>query len=306
MMTKQSAPLDRLLSRLMQQYKKQVPDVERILKLLETEQLLSSIKDLENDHIAFRTLGLDKLGIQSLEKIFLHYGYVKEDPYSFEQKKLNAYWYSPPEESFPRIFISELRVAELSLKAQEIIKDYTSSITVDPVDALDLADPEACADFLQSPLWPAPTIEDYNFLEQESEYAAWVIYNRFYLNHFTISVHNLNKHNTLDSFVSFLESHGLLINDAGGKVKRSPDGLLIQGSTVAAKEKVLFKTKAATTEEKEIATAYVEFAERKVLPEFAHLKPEDVKRCHRREGFEAQNANSIFESTYTTQTNKRS
>ncbi|MCY1380384.1 hypothetical protein D9M69_681990 [compost metagenome] len=51
-----------------------------------------------------------------------------------------------------------------------------------------------------------------------------------------------------------------------------------------------------------ISGSYVEFAERKVLPEFAHLPPEDIKREHRREGFETGNADKIFESTFTSQT----
>ena len=35
-------------------------------------------------------------------------------------------------------------------------------------------------------------------LAEESEYAAWVIYNRYYLNHFTVSVHNLEDgYNTI-------------------------------------------------------------------------------------------------------------
>ena len=65
---------------------------------------------IENDHIAFRTMGVPHLGIASFEKIFLHYGYQKRDPYFFESKKLDAFWFSPPEPHFPRIFVSELRV----------------------------------------------------------------------------------------------------------------------------------------------------------------------------------------------------
>ncbi len=35
---------------------------------------------LENDHIAFRTLGVPHLGIASLEQVFLHYGYAAARP----------------------------------------------------------------------------------------------------------------------------------------------------------------------------------------------------------------------------------
>jgi hypothetical protein len=53
-----------------------------------------------------------------------------------------------------------------------------------------------------------------------------------------------------------------------------------------------------------IAGSYVEFAERRVLPEFRNLPPQQITRQHRREGFEAGNADKIFESTFTTQTNR--
>ncbi len=59
------------------------------------------------------------------------------------------------------------------------------------MNALDLDDAAAVVAFLHAPLWRTPTWADYIRLRDESEFAAWVIYNRYYLNHFTISVHNL-------------------------------------------------------------------------------------------------------------------
>jgi hypothetical protein len=58
-------------------------------------------------------------------------------------------------------------------------------------------------------------------------------------------------------------------------------------------------------EKKMIPGSYVEFAERKVLEEFKHLPNSLLLRKHRREGFEASNADKIFESTFMEQTNKR-
>ena len=55
-----------------------------------------------------------------------------------------------------------------------------------------------------------------------------------------------------------------------------------------------------------ISGSYVEFAERRVLPQFADLPKAQITRAHRREGFEAANADKIFESTYSTQTQKHS
>lgn len=297
-----SSPLALVLKRLFEPYKTNVPDVTHITKAMQAKGLIANEDEISNDHIAFRTLGVPNLGIASLEKIFLAYGYTRRDAYFFEQKKLDAYWYAPPSPAYPRIFMSELRVQELSKEAQRIIHKYTNQITTDPVDALNFDKPETVGDFFYNPLWQVPTKEEFTVLGKESEYAAWVIYNRYYLNHYTISVHALpSPYDTLENFNSFLEENGILLNTAGGKIKTSADGLLRQTSSVAKMITATF----ANNEKMEIAGSYVEFAERSPLPEFAHLSKGDLKREHLREGFEANNADKIFESTYNEQTKKK-
>ena len=283
----------------MQRYSERVPDVGRVLRALETQGLVTSRNEIENDHIAFRTMGVPQLGLKSFEKIFLQFGYQKRDPYFFASKKLDAYWYAPPSPEFPRIFVSELRVDDLSSEAQRIIRSYTDEVKSDPVDALDLTNGNAVDRFLHSGLWRLPTWDDYSRLLEESEYAAWVIYNRYYLNHFTISVHNLPEpYNTVHGFNVFVENLGVKLNDSGGKIKESPDGLLLQSSTVAEMVNAEFRG----GDRHRIAGSYVEFAERRVLPEFADLAK--IERHHRRDGFEAGNADKIFESTFISQTSK--
>lgn len=293
--------LNTVMDGLMKRYTERVPDVKKISAAMVEQELISSTRDIENDHVAFRTLGVPNLGIASFEKIFLACGYKKMSSFYFEGKKLDAFWYAPPAPNFPRIFLSELRVKDLSKKAQEIIAKYTKSIDKDPVDSLDLSDGTAIDAFLHSPLWEIPTLEDYETLQQESEYAAWVIYNRYYLNHYTISVHNLsNGYDDIYKYVDFLEAAGIKLNDSGGKVKVSPDGGLLQTSTVAQ----LIEAEFADGEKHIISGSYVEFAERKVLPEFSHLPKDEIRRKHRRDGFETRNADKIFESTFSSQTKK--
>ncbi len=294
-----------VLDGLMRRYSERVPDVQGIVDAMIAEGIIDQAGDIENDHIAFRTMGVPNLGLASFEKIFLHYGYEKRDPYHFAEKKLDAFWFSPPAddstegENLPRIFVSELRVYDLSPEAQAIIHRYTDTVTSDPVDALDLDDGAAVDAFLHQPLWHTPTLADYQTLLAESEYAAWVIYNRYYLNHFTISVHNLpDGYNSIDAFVAFLQGRGFRLNTAGGVIKVSPDGGLRQASTVAQMVDADF----ANGETARIAGSYVEFAERRVLPQFAHLPGTEIGRQHRRDGFEAANADKIFESTFVKQT----
>ena len=290
-----------VMNALMQRYAERVPDVKKILNDLIQEGVIRNETEISNDHIAFRTMGVPHLGIASLEKIFLYYGYTKRDHYAFETKKLDAYWYAPPSDEFPRIFISELRVGDLSEEAQKIIYSYTNEVDSDPVDHLNLQDPQAVGEFLHTSLWRIPTKSDYSRLLTESEYAAWVIYNRYYLNHYTISVHYLKEgFNTLSEFNAFLERNGIQLNDAGGKIKVSPDGLLLQSSTVAQVIEASF----AGGEKLNIAGSYVEFAERKLLPQFTVLSKTEIKREHLRDGFEANNADKIFESTFTSQISK--
>ncbi len=291
--------LTQVLNGLMQRYMERVPDVKAIIQTMIKEGIIQQPEAIENDHIAFRTMGVPQLGMQSLEKIFLHYGYTKRDAYYFREKKLDAFWYAPPAPHFPRIFLSELRVQDLSPRAQQLITSYTDEVKTDPVDALNLDDAAAVDTFLHSGLWRLPSLEDYKTLAAESEYAAWVIYNRYYLNHFTISVHNLPAgYNTIADFNAFLERSGFTLNNAGGKIKVSPDGALLQSATVANMITATF----TNNETYRIAGSYVEFAERKALPQFAHLPAAELKREHRRDGFEAGNADKIFESTYRSQT----
>ncbi len=291
-------PLDIVLNDLFEHYRQHVADVNKITNALLDKQVINDQQDIVNDHIAFRTLGVPNLGISSFEKIFLAYGYQKKDYYYFEGKKLDAYWYAPPSEGYPRIFVSQLRVHELSDDVQAIISKYTSPISSDPVDQLDLTNGQEVADFLQKPLWDLPTSDEYTLLLKESEYAAWVIYNRYYLNHYTISIHELKEgFNTLEEFNDFLISIGVKLNNAGGVIKTSEDNLLRQSSTVSA----LYDATFADGKTIEIAGSYVEFAERSVLPEYKDLPKHEIKPQHRRDGFETNNADKIFESTYTSQ-----
>lgn len=294
-------PIENILKALFEPYRKNVKDVDFINAEMVKAGMIAKPDDIENDHIAFRTLGVPNLGIKSIEKIFLHYGYQKRDYFYFEAKKLDAYWYAPPKESYPRIFISELRVNDLSKEAQNIITRYTKSITKDPVDSLNLNDSKQVGDFFYQPLWEIPTMEDYDNLASESEYAAWVIYNRYYLNHYTISVHNLpSPFNKLEVFNSFLEEIGIVLNTSGGKIKTSKDGLLKQSSSVAK----MITAEFANGKSKKISGSYVEFAERLPLKGYEKENTQDLDREKRRDGFEAANADRIFESTYDDQTKK--
>ena len=72
-MPNRSQVLEEVLQGLMDRYTQRVSDVGRVIEILRQHQLVDSLASVENDHIAFRTMGVPHLGIASLEKVFLHY-----------------------------------------------------------------------------------------------------------------------------------------------------------------------------------------------------------------------------------------
>lgn len=227
-----------------------------------------------NDHIAFRTFGLEPIGLLALEKPILKLGYERYEPYRFEAKKLNAYGYLHPSGALPRIFLSELEVESLSPAAQDIIKALVDQVDASRVSGDDI--------LWTGPLWKPVAYEDYRTLLAESEYAGWVAALGIRPNHFTISVHDLVQTPTLEGVLDLVEAAGYGINESGGRVKGSPKVLLEQGSTLADRMEVTF----ADGEVHEIPTCYYEFARRYAMP--------DGKLY---DGFVAASADKIFEST---------
>eukprot|EP00268_Persea_americana_P007610 TRINITY_DN1286_c0_g3_i1.p1 TRINITY_DN1286_c0_g3~~TRINITY_DN1286_c0_g3_i1.p1 ORF type:complete len:307 (+),score=48.57 TRINITY_DN1286_c0_g3_i1:131-1051(+) len=258
------------------------------------------------DHFAFRTFGVDGYGIHSMSKFFLDFGYMPRDELRFPAKKLKALWFTPPDTPqsgsgsgvngpLPRIFISELIVDEMSSQAQEVIRKYTKISPSGNKYA-------ALASALGSLTWEKPLYSDYQQLSRESEYAAWTLVNGFALNHATISTHRLKSHmKNINSLNNFIERNGFKLNSEGGALKVSPDGLLLQSSTVA--DSRFFQFADGVTES--VPCSYIEFAERLVLPQFRNLPANEIKEFHRREGFEVGNADKIFESTSMDQLSRR-
>ncbi|KAI8476701.1 MAG: hypothetical protein J3K34DRAFT_400173 [Monoraphidium minutum] len=253
---------------------------------------------LFHDHLAFRTFGVPGLGIESLGAALEAFGFSRRDDSVFVNKKLRATWYAPPPlapggppayDLLPRVFVSELEVPKLSPAAQAVVRRYTDGLaSLGPVAAWGAA-------VAGERPWGPPREEDYEALLAESEYAAWVLANGYALNHTALSVHRLSPPppGGLPAFNDSLEAAGVALNAEGGAVKASPDGLLLQSSTVADLGEVAF----AGGGRRRVARAYLEFVERKPLPQHAHLPAGELPEARRRDGFEAASADNIFAST---------
>lgn len=266
--------IDTFFQRLWEDYVQLAPQALRINSALE-----QCGERIVNDHVAFRTLALRKMGIPRLEPHLLKLGYQRDAAYSFPAKHLRAYGYLPPAPELPRIFLSELLTEELSSDSAAILHRCAAQI-----DPLQLEQPDV---FWQGRMWEPLLVSEYDALQQESEYAAWVAALGIRPNHFTISVNHLQQHPEVEDVLQIVEGLGLPINEAGGRVKGSSDVLLEQASTMADRLPMEF----ADGLIREIPTCYYEFAKR---------YPDRDGRLF--QGFVAASAERIFESTDATPT----
>lgn len=261
--------VDTLFARLWDKYVTITPSAHKIHALLVGEE---EGDEIVNDHVAFRTFNLDKTRLDKLAAHFLALGYEEKGQYDFEAKKLDAKHFEHPDDTKPKVFISELRVGELSQQAQDIITRL-----VDQMDG-ELVNAET---FLYSgPQWELSK-EDYDTLLNESEYAAWLAAWGFQANHFTVSVNHLKQTQSLTDVNTLLKEAGFVLNTSGGEIKGGEDVCLAQSSTMADKADVRMGD-----ETLQIPSCFYEFAQRFAMP--------DGKLY---QGFVAASADKIFEST---------
>lgn len=228
---------------------------------------------VHNDHIAFRTFQDPRLGIAGLAQHFTKYGYKERGEYFFKEKKLYAQHFEHSDTSLPKIFISELEISKLSAKAQGLLHGLMDSLP---------ANFTASEKHMISGRPWSISHKIYSELALESEYASWVAAYGFRTNHFTVLVNSLKNFTELQHVNDFILSHGFAMNTSGGLIKGTPEECLEQSSTMAEMIQVKF-----TDGEFKIPSCYYEFAKRYAM-----------KTGELYQGFIAQSADKIFESTF--------
>ncbi|QPG05438.1 DUF1338 domain-containing protein [Salinimonas marina] len=261
--------VDTLFENLWENYVDITPSAYKIHELLADSENDSHIV---NDHVAFRTFNLPKTSLDKLAAHFLALGYEEKGDYDFAAKKLDAKHFEHPDETKPKVFISELRVQEMSEPVQKIIHKL--------VDQMDGAAVEK-EDFLYSGAHWSLTKDEYETLLEESEYAAWLAAWGFRANHFTVSVNFLNKTQELADVNTMLKDAGFTLNTSGGEIKGGEEVFLAQSATMADHGYVQFES-----ESKLIPSCFYEFAQRYKMPDGKYYQ-----------GFVAASADKIFEST---------
>jgi Domain of unknown function (DUF1338) len=225
-----------------------------------------------NDHIALRTFNHPRVTIDVLAKPFLDSGYKYSGDYHFPEKKLYAKHFEHPDRSFPKIFISELKLQEFSSFLQETVNNLINQIPVGQESEFDFSS-------IGRP-WKVST-KIYNELLKESDYAAWVSAFGYRPNHFTVFINVLKKYSDILVLNDFLKAQGFKLNASGGEVKGSKEVLLEQSSTLANNIEVDFEDGKLS-----IPACYYEFAKRYPMPNGELYQ-----------GFVATSADKIFEST---------
>ena len=251
------------------EYSERTPSAQKI-----NELFINKGNKIFNDHVAFRTFDDPRVNIEVLAKPFLAAGYVECGDYTFEAKKLYAKHYEhATDKNVPRVFISQLKVAEFSSELQTEVKKM--------IDAIPESELHTGQIVFKGRLWGQPSFDLYEKLQAETEYAAWLYVNGFCSNHFTVDINKLDTFSSLQEVNEFLKVNGFKMNTSGGEIKGTPSQFLEQSSVLADRIPVSFKE---TT--KEITSCYYEFA-------FRH-KMANGKLFS---GFVTGSADKIFEST---------
>ena len=256
-----------LLDALWRDYTASTPPAERIHRLL-----LDRGEIVHNDHVALRSYDAPQIGIEALAKPFEALGWKGRENYRFDEKHLRARYWQHDDPNLPKIFISELVLAEMSPGLQTIVRGLVDQLPPDFGERADLP-------WAGRP-WKV-THAQYEQLLAESEYAAWVAAFGFRVNHFTVDVGALASFPDLQALVAFLQEHAFAMNTSGGLIKGSAAERLEQASTIADAVEVEF-----TDATVKIPSCYYEFALRYMLPSGETFQ-----------GFVPASADKIFEST---------
>ena len=266
--------INSLFSHLWQDYLTITPSAKKVHDLLEGYESEHSGKPskLVNDHIALRTFNIKKINLDKLSAHFLALGYSEQGQYDFVEKKLRAKHFEHTDDTYPKVFISELIVEEMPLNVQQIILKMTDNIS-DDAALLD--------NFLYSGTHWQVSPQEYEVLVAHSEYAAWMSAWGFRANHFTLSLNHMDHFQSLAQVNDLLKKEGFILNSSGGEIKGGPQVLLAQSSTMADKVEVEF-----SNGKKLIPSCFYEFAQRY-----------NMSTGKLYQGFVAASADKIFEST---------
>ncbi len=293
-----------LIGKLWEQYVADVPYAKKYVDLVTEKGGKIAI-----DHIAFRTFnahsGEQPEGIRAIRHILNFLEYKPVSKYNFPKKKLNAVHFEHPDEKYPKIFVSQLEVADLPEWAQQIINESIHNTTYllsdKSIELLRILEesgilPVEAADFLVNDLvqyfrrpWNIPLKGNVLKLNDISQYGAWVLLHGNSVNHFAAFVNqqDVKEWPDLETTCKELELAGIPMKE---KIEGAPGSKLRQSATLAIKEEL--RVKGENGFEKIVWTnAYFELVERNYIEE------NGVRKLFN--GFLGEQASHLFDLTET-------
>lgn len=258
-----------------------------------------------NDHVAFRTLALQKpqTGVASVSRPFEALGYAPAACYEFPDKHLSSIHFQHPRPEFPKLFVSQLKTWELSPSARKTLGKSLARHRPLPDDDIlaDLRALESVSKKRRSALmkallrhfrelpWDLPQKKDVLALDKESQFGAWVLVNGYGVNHFTASVdsHGVKALDDIEKVQAALARAGVPMKK---EIEGRPGDRLRQTAT----EAVVLPAKVRDGErtvEIPWTYAYFEVAQRPLLRNPA------TGRKERFQGFLGAQAANLFDMT---------
>lgn len=258
-----------------------------------------------NDHIAFRTIALQKplAGIFMISRIFESLGYSSANCYEFPDKHFSSIHYQHTNPRLPKLFITQLKIWELSKPSQRIIERTLKShrpplenAILDALYNIEKASAAEEAKLLKSMMryfselpWDVPLKKDVLELDKESQYGSWVLVNGYDVNHFTALVdsHGVPSLDDIEKVVNEMRRAGIPMKK---EIEGERGTKLRQSSTEAVTTRVLVRDGSKKTE-MSWTYAYFEIAQRPLL------KNPVTGQMERFEGFLGGQAVHLFDMT---------
>ena len=293
-----------LIDKLWQQFVERVPYARQYVDLVAEKGGKVML-----DHIAFRTFnahtGEQPEGIRAIKHILNYLGYKPVSKYKFPKKKLNSTHFEHPNETFPKIFVSQLEVNDLPGWAQNIINEtvHNTFYLLNDRSFELLANlenngslPIEAADFLVNDLfqyfrrpWNIPLKGEVLKLNDISQFGAWVLMHGNAVNHFAVLVNgqDVKEWPDLETTANVLAAFGIPMKE---NFEGEPGSKLRQTATLAVKEEVDVKGELGF-ETMVWTYAYFELAERN------YIEVDGSRKLF--SGFLGEQANHLFDLTET-------
>ena len=266
--------------------------------------------DLILDHYAVIDLPSPKTGLTSLYQVFSAIGYRVQGRDYLAEKQNEFLWMTeedalekPVRKVLPQVVVADFWLDEMPLNIQKLIEKYTKEIKHDYVRDIQnlsgkayLGDPKAAEDLMKFLIKyferdrSLPTVRDFEEVREYNELLAWVLAFGRQPNHFALSVHFLEKFESLEAFNIFIkDTLGICLNETEGAIKGSETQGMEQSSAKGDMFSLHLKDGSVL-----IPDRFMEFVWR--YPQKEHKNPQ--KWDHYFTGFIAQNANRVIESVY--------